>query len=31
VYYDSGEETLARNGFAPNARPGLQGYLRKAA
>ncbi|HPW12491.1 MAG TPA: 3-keto-5-aminohexanoate cleavage protein [Thermomonas sp.] len=31
VFYDSVEETLAHNGFAPNARPGLQGYLRKAA
>jgi len=31
VFYDSIEETLAKNGFAPNARPGLQGYLRKAA
>jgi uncharacterized protein (DUF849 family) len=31
VFYDSVEETLARNGFAPNAQPGLQGYLRKAA
>ncbi|MGH8263112.1 MAG: 3-keto-5-aminohexanoate cleavage protein [Steroidobacteraceae bacterium] len=31
VFYDSIEETLAQNGFAPNARPGLQGYLRKAA
>jgi uncharacterized protein (DUF849 family) len=31
VFYDSVEETLAQNGFAPNARPGLQGYLRKAA
>src|SRR5207253_553010 len=29
VFYDSIEETLAQNGFAPNARPGLQGYLRK--
>jgi len=31
VFYDSIEETLAKNGFAPNARPGLQGFLRKAA
>lgn len=31
VFYDSIEETLAQNGFAPNAGPGLQGYLRKAA
>lgn len=31
VFYDSIEETLAQNGFAPNARPGLQGYLRQAA
>src|SRR5688572_30306790 len=31
VFYDTVEETLARNGFAPNAGPGLQGHLRKAA
>jgi uncharacterized protein (DUF849 family) len=31
VFYASIEETLAKNGFAPNARPGLQGFLRKAA
>jgi uncharacterized protein (DUF849 family) len=31
VFYDSVEETLAQNGFAPNAGPGRQGYLRKAA
>jgi hypothetical protein len=31
VFYDSVEETLARNGFAPNPRQGHQGYLRKAA
>ena len=31
VFYDSIEETLEKNGFAPNARPGLQGFLRKAA
>ena len=31
VFYDSVEETLAQNGFAPNAGPGSQGYLRKAA
>ena len=31
VFYDSVEETLAKNGFAPNARPGRQGYLRKVA
>ena len=31
VFYDSVEETLAKNGFAPNARPGHQGYLRKVA
>jgi uncharacterized protein (DUF849 family) len=31
VFYDSIEETLGKNGFAPNARPGLQGFLRKAA
>ena len=31
VFYDSVEETLAQNGFAPNPRHGHQGYLRKAA
>ena len=31
VFYDSVEETLARNGFAPNARQGHQGFLRKVA
>jgi uncharacterized protein (DUF849 family) len=31
VFYASIEETLEKNGFAPNARPGLQGFLRKAA
>jgi uncharacterized protein (DUF849 family) len=31
VFYDSIEETLEKNGFAPNAKPGLQGFLRKAA
>ena len=31
VFYDSIEETLAANGFAPNPRGGHQGYLRKAA
>jgi tRNA U34 2-thiouridine synthase MnmA/TrmU len=31
VFYDSVEETLAQNGFAPNPIAGRQGYLRKAA
>ncbi len=31
VFYDTVEETLAANGFAPNARGAQQGYLRKAA
>jgi hypothetical protein len=31
VFYDSVEETLAANGFAPNPRHGHQGFLRKAA
>ncbi len=31
VFYDSVEETLAQNGFAPNAKGRQQGYLRKAA
>jgi uncharacterized protein (DUF849 family) len=31
VFYDSVEETLAKNGFAPNPRAGHQGFLRKAA
>ncbi len=31
VFYDTVEETLAQNGFAPNARGRQQGYLRKAA
>ncbi|HEU5294454.1 MAG TPA: 3-keto-5-aminohexanoate cleavage protein [Burkholderiaceae bacterium] len=31
VFYDSVEETLAANGFAPNPKGGQQGYLRKAA
>ena len=31
VFYDSVEQTLAENGFAPNAKPGRQGHLRKAA
>ncbi|MES2716927.1 MAG: 3-keto-5-aminohexanoate cleavage protein [Pseudomonadota bacterium] len=31
VFYDSVEETLAANGFAPNAKGRQQGYLRKAA
>jgi uncharacterized protein (DUF849 family) len=31
IFYDSVEQTLAENGFAPNAKPGHQGYLRKVA
>jgi len=31
VFYDSVEETLAANGFAPNAPGRQQGWLRKAA
>ena len=31
VFYDSVEETLAANGFAPNAKGRQQGFLRKAA
>ena len=31
VFYDSVEETLAENGFAPNPKGGQQGFLRKAA
>ena len=31
VFYDSTEETLAQNGFAPNPKQGHQGYLRKVA
>ena len=31
VFYDTVEETLAANGFAPNPRGGQQGYLRKVA
>jgi uncharacterized protein (DUF849 family) len=31
VFYDSVEETLAANGFAPNPKTGHQGFLRKAA
>jgi uncharacterized protein (DUF849 family) len=31
TFYDSVEQTLAENGFAPNAKPGHQGYLRKVA
>ncbi len=31
VFYDTVEETLAANGFAPNRRGGDQGFLRKAA
>ena len=30
-FYDSVDETLAKNGFAPNAHGCQQGYLRKAA
>jgi uncharacterized protein (DUF849 family) len=31
VFYDTVEETLAANGFAPNPKGGHQGYLRKVA
>ncbi len=31
VFYDTAEESLAANGFAPNRRGGNQGYLRKSA
>ena len=31
VFYDTVEETLAKNGFAPNAQGRQQGYLRKVA
>jgi uncharacterized protein (DUF849 family) len=31
TFYDTVEETLAANGFAPNAKGRQQGYLRKAA
>ena len=31
VFYDTVEETLAANGFAPNRNGGQQGYLRKIA
>jgi len=31
VFYDTVEETLLANGFAPNRNGGQQGYLRKAA
>lgn len=31
VFYETVEETLAANGFAPNARGRQQGFLRKAA
>ena len=31
VFYDTVEERLAANGFAPNPRSGHQGFLRKAA
>ena len=31
VFYDTVEETLAKNGFAPNPKAGHQGFLRKVA
>ncbi|MEZ0307018.1 MAG: 3-keto-5-aminohexanoate cleavage protein, partial [Ramlibacter sp.] len=31
VFYDTVEETLAANGFAPNATGRQQGHLRKVA
>ncbi|HOM15050.1 MAG TPA: 3-keto-5-aminohexanoate cleavage protein, partial [Rubrivivax sp.] len=30
-FYDTVEESLAANGFAPNPKGGQQGFLRKAA
>jgi hypothetical protein len=30
-FYRSADETLARNGFAPNRRPGQRGFLHHAA
>ncbi len=30
-FYSSADETLARNGFAPNRQPGQRGFLRHAA
>ena len=29
VFYDTADEALAANGFAPNRNGGTQGYLRK--
>jgi hypothetical protein len=29
-FYDSIDETLARNGFAPNRKPGQRGFLKLA-
>jgi len=31
VFYDTAEETLQANGFAPNRNGGTQGFLRKPA
>jgi hypothetical protein len=31
VFYETVEETLSANGFAPNRKGGDQGFLRKAA
>jgi len=31
VFYDTVEESLARNGFAPNRNGAQQGFLRKVA
>ncbi|MCY1221045.1 beta-keto acid cleavage enzyme [compost metagenome] len=31
VFYETAEESLAANGFAPNRNGGNQGFLRKAA
>jgi hypothetical protein len=31
VFYETVEQTLAANGFAPNRKGGDQGFLRKAA
>jgi hypothetical protein len=31
VFYDTADETLVANGFAPNRNGGNQGFLRKSA
>jgi hypothetical protein len=30
-FYKSADETLAKNGFAPNRRPGQRGFVRRIA